>query len=58
MSDPVCPDPAAEGRLAATTRGVTISNPYPKGTQEHVKWLEGYDDALEAQDDGMPSDIA
>ena len=58
MSDPKHPDPVAEGSLAASTRGVTISNPYPKGTPEHVKWLEGYEDALDAEDDGMASDIA
>ncbi len=52
------PDPVAEGRLAASTRGPTISNPYPKGTEAHDKWLEGYEDALDAEDDGMASDIA
>ena len=58
MSDPKHPDPTAEGSLAASTRGPTISNPYPKGTEAHDKWLEGYEDALDAEDDGMASDIA
>ncbi len=58
MSDPTVPDPTAEGRLAASNRGVTTSNPYPHDTEEHAKWLEGYEDALNAEDDGMPSDFA
>lgn len=57
MSDPH-PDPLAEGRQAAASHGTTISNPYPAGTDAHAKWLEGYEDALDAEDDGMPSDIA
>ncbi len=58
MSGSDRPDPIAEGKLAATTRGATTSNPYPKDTEEHAKWLEGYEDALDAEDDGMPSDLA
>ncbi len=58
MSDPKRPDPMAEGKLAASKRGVTTSNPYPSGTEEHAKWLEGYEDALDAEDDGMTSDFA
>lgn len=51
-------DPAAEGRRAAANTGETMSNPYPEGTEEHAKWLEGYESALDAEDDGMPSDFA
>ena len=51
-------DPKAEGRRAAADQGETTSNPYPKGTEDHAKWLEGYEDALDAEDDGMASDIA
>jgi hypothetical protein len=58
MSEPKHPDPVAEGRLAASSLGATISNPYPKGTEEHAKWLEGYEGALDAEDDGMGSDLA
>ncbi len=32
MSDPKRPDPMAEGKLAASNRGVTMSNPYPNDT--------------------------
>lgn len=56
MSGPDQADPAAEGRRAAASQGETLSNPYPKGTEEHAKWLEGYESALDAEDDGMPSD--
>jgi len=52
------PGPMAEGKLAATNGGATASNPYPKDTEEHAKWLEGYQDALDAEDDGMASDFA
>lgn len=48
----------AEGKLAASNRGVTMSNPYPNDTEEHAKWLTGYQDALDAEDDGMASDFA
>jgi hypothetical protein len=58
MSDPKRPDPMAEGKLAASNRGVTMSNPYPNDTEEHAKWLTGYQDALDAEDDGMASDFA
>ncbi len=58
MSGPNPSDPTAEGRLAASNGGVTTSNPYPKDTEEHAKWLEGYEDALDAEDDGMASDFA
>jgi len=58
MSEPKQPDPVAEGRLAASSQGTTTSNPYPKDTEEHAKWLEGYEDTLEAEDDGMGSDLA
>ena len=58
MSEPKHPDPFAEGRLAAASQGMTISNPYPKDTDEHAKWLEGYEDALDAEDDGLGSDLA
>ena len=51
-------DPVAEGRRAAATKGETISNPYPKGTEEHAKWLEGYENALAAEEDDLPSDFA
>lgn len=58
MSGPDRADPAAEGRRAAANQGETMSNPYPKGTEEHAKWLEGYENALDAEDDGLPSDLA
>ncbi len=58
MSGPDRPDPAAEGRRAAASKGETISNPYPKGTEAHAQWLEGYESALEAEEDDMPSDFA
>lgn len=58
MSGPDRADPAAEGRRAAASQREAVSNPYPKGTDEHAKWLEGYEDAVEAEDDGMPSDLA
>ncbi len=48
----------AEGKLAASNRGATTSNPYPKDTAEHAKWLEGYEDTLDAEDDGLGSDLA
>ena len=51
-------DPAAEGRRAAADKGETKSNPYPKGTEEHAKWLEGYENALAAEEDDLPSDFA
>ncbi len=51
-------DPKAEGRRAAADKGETTSNPYPKGTEEHAKWLEGYESALAAEDDDLPSDFA
>ena len=51
-------DPKAEGRRAAADQGGTTSNPYPKGTEEHAKWLEGYESALAAEDDDLPSDFA
>lgn len=51
-------DPMAEGRHAAASQGETISNPYPKGTEEHAKWLEGYESVLDAESDGLPSDLA
>ena len=51
-------DPKAEGRRAAADQGETTSNPYPEGTEEHAKWLEGYESALAAEDDGLPSDFA
>ncbi len=51
-------DPTAEGRRAAATNGETVSNPYPKGTEEHAKWLEGYESAVTAEEDGLPSDLA
>ena len=51
-------DPKAEGRRAAADHGETTSNPYPKGTEEHAKWLEGYESALAAEDDDLPSDFA
>ena len=51
-------DPAAEGRRAAATKGETVSNPYPKGTEEHAKWLEGYENGLAAEEDDLPSDFA
>lgn len=51
-------DPMAEGRRAAAATGETISNPYPKGTEEHAKWLEGYESAVVAEEDGLPSDLA
>ncbi len=58
MSGPDRPDPTAEGRLAASSGGATESNPYPKDTEEHSEWLEGYEDAIDAEDDGMASDFA
>ena len=58
MSDPKRPDPTTEGKLAASNRGETVSNPYPKDTEEHAQWLAGYQDALDAEDDGMASDFA
>jgi hypothetical protein len=58
MSGPDRADPMAEGRRAAASQGETMSNPYPKGTEEHAKWLEGYESALVAEDDGTPSDFA
>ena len=58
MSEQNSPDPIAEGKLAATSGGVTASNPYPQGTQEHAQWLDGYQDALDTEDDGLPSDFA
>lgn len=58
MSGPDRADPAAEGRHAAAKEGETTSNPYPKGTEEHAKWLEGYESALAAEDDDLPSDFA
>ena len=58
MGGPDGADPIAEGRRAAASQGETLSNPYPKGTDEHAKWLEGYESALAAEDDGMPSDPA
>lgn len=58
MSGTERPDPAAEGRQAATSGGATASKPYPKYTEEHAKWLEGYEDAIDAEDDGMASDFA
>lgn len=51
-------DPTAEGRRAAATKGETVSNPYPKGTEEHARWLEGYESALAAEEDDLPSDFA
>lgn len=58
MSGTRHPDPMTEGRLAAANAGVTTSNPYPQDTAEHAQWLEGYEDALDTEDDGMPSDFA
>jgi len=58
MSGPDRADPTAEGRRAAADKGETTSNPYPKGTKEHAKWLEGYESALAAEDDDLPSDFA
>lgn len=58
MSGPDRADPTAEGRHAAANTAGTTSNPYPQGTDEHAKWLEGYEGALAAEDDGMPSDFA
>ena len=49
--------PYAEGRRAAASQGETVSNPYPQGTEEHAKWLEGYESALDAEE-GLPSDFA
>ena len=60
MSGSKLPDPLAEGELAAASGGVTTSNPYPAGTEEHAKWLEGYEAAVEAdlREDGVASDFA
>ena len=58
MDRPNFLDPVSEGKLAASNVGITTSNPYPPDTDEHVKWLEGYQDALDTEDDGMPSDFA
>ncbi len=58
MSEANGAGPVAEGRRAAATKGETISNPYPKGTEEHDKWLEGYESALAAEEDDLPSDFA
>ncbi len=58
MSEANRPDPAAEGRLAASSGGVTTSNPYPIDTEEHARWLEGYNDAVDAADDAVESDFA
>jgi len=58
MSGSNLPDPRAEGKLAASNQGATTSNPYPKDAEEHAKWLEGYEDALDTEDDGMASDFA
>jgi len=30
----------------------------PKDRGEHAIWLKGYEDALDAEDDGMASDFA
>lgn len=51
-------DPVVEGKRAAATKGETVSNPYPKGTEEHAKWLEGYENGLTAEEDDLPSDFA
>ena len=58
MSGPGTPDPRAEGEQAATGGGATASNPYPVGTQEHAEWLEGYESAVDADEDEMPADFA
>ncbi len=58
MSGPDRADPVAEGMRAAATKEETVSNPYPKGTEEHAKWLEGYESALAAEEDDLPSDFA
>ena len=58
MSEANSPDPKVEGRLAATSGGVTPSNPYPADTEEHARWLEGYSDAIDAADDAVASDFA
>jgi hypothetical protein len=57
LSRPNLPDPTAKGKLAASNSKVTTSNPYPTGTKEHAKWLDGYKDALDTED-GMASDFA
>ncbi len=51
-------DPKAEGRRAAASKGETVSNPYPKGTEEHAQWLEGYESAVAAEEGDLPSDFA
>ena len=60
MSGSKRPNPLAEGELAGASGGVTMSNPYPAGTEEHAKWLEGYESAVEAdaKQDGVASDFA
>lgn len=58
MSGTERPDPMAEGKLAASNHGETMSNPYPADTEEHARWLAGYQDTLDAEDDGMASDFA
>ncbi len=58
MSESNGADPVAEGRRAAATTGETVSNPYPKGTEEHGKWLEGYENGLAAEEGDLPSDFA
>ena len=60
MSEPKSPDPLAEGEQAASSTGPTVSNPYPPGTEEHAKWLKGYESGVEAdiEEDGPASDFA
>lgn len=58
MSESNGSDPVAEGRRAAANTGETMSNPYPKGTEEHAKWLEGYENGLASEEDDLPSDFA
>ena len=57
MSGPSTPDPRTEGEKAATG-GATASNPYPAGTEDHARWLEGYESAVDADEDEAPSDFA
>ena len=58
MSGPGTPDPRAEGERAASGGGATESNPYPAGTEEHAKWREGYEGAVDADEGEAPADFA
>jgi len=58
MSETNVLTPFDKGKIAVSAGEQKTANPYPSGTEEHDKWIEGYDFIIVGDDLGESLDFA